>query len=685
MVYGSMGKLLRVDLSSHAPDKDASVCFEEIPVSDDTYERFLTGYGLAAKYVFDHQRPGVDPLGPENHLVFMTGLLTGTGAMFSGRWMVAGKSPLTGTWGDANAGGYLAPALKKTGYDGVIVVGASPTPVYLLIDENGPALRDATDLWGRDTVWVDDRLKSIHGVHAQVACIGKAGEWRSPIAGIVTDKGRVAARSGLGAVMGSKQLKALCVCGSHAVDVFDAKEQSRLTVRYLRSFDLFRHRRTDRFLGRLMNAPAFAGLLRFLSRHPRLYSPPAEMDRYVMTTWGTAGVTSNSANTGDSPVKNWSGCGPRDFPMKRSRLLSNDDVTQYEVRKYGCHHCPMACGGIVSLVDNDFDIPESHKPEYETLCGFGTLLLNDNLRSVIKINDLCNRAGLDTISTAVVAAWAFEAFERGHLTETDTEGLQLVWGDSRAVVALVEKMATAEHGFGAALRQGARSAAEQFGKDAEAFAMHVAGQELPMHDCRSPLAGIGLGAAYELEPTPGRHTSSLYPCSSYLQDLDIVSSSTPRRSLHSFHAMKRKPAEPTEGESLRLASCFMDLVNGLGLCAMAFDDSAPPPLVEWINAATGWDKTFRDYLWIGQRIKTVRHAFNVREGIAVSEIELPARARGIPPLSVGPNKGSAPDFATARSEYYRAMGYDSETGWPLPETLDALGLDDVKHALYPPG
>jgi len=683
MPYGYMGKVLRVDLSAYADGVDSEVCFRDVSIPDQTYQKFLTGYGLAAKYIFDHQRPGVDPLGPENHLAFMSGLLTGTGAFYSGRWMVAGKSPLTGTWGDANCGGYFAPALKKTGYDGIFVVGKAATPVYLLLDGERRTLVDASGLWGQDAVETDEWLKRRHGDNVQIACIGPAGEWLSPIAGIVTDKGRLAARSGLGAVMGSKNLKAVCARGTKSAEIHDVEAQSRLSLEFMRLFDHYEHPRMDRFLGKLMNSPLFAGPLRFLSKHPKLFQPPKEMDRYVMTTWGTPGVTANSANIGDSPVKNWAGTGADDFPARRAQHISNDYVTSYQTRRYGCHHCPMACGGIVRLVDDDFDIPETHKPEYETLSGFGTLLLNDNVRSIIKINDLCNRAGLDTISTAAVVAWAFEAFEKGHLTTLETEGLTLEWEDSRAVISVVEKMSTEEAGFGAILRGGVKAASEHFGEKTHSYAMHVAGQELPMHDCRSPLAGIGLGAAYELEPTPGRHTASMYPCESYMKDLDFASSKTPCLGLH-LHAMKRKPTEPSEGEGLMLSSCFMDLVNGLGMCAMAFDNSAPPPIVEWANGATGWDKNFEEYMWIARRIKTVRHAFNVREGISVGSIVLPERAQGIPPMKKGPNKGSAPDFKTARKEYYQAMGYDVDTGWPLRETLEALELEDVKDALYPP-
>lgn len=668
MGNGYMGRILWVNLTTGE--------FRDEQIPDQIYKKFLSGYGLAAKVIFDHQKPGVDPLGPENIFAVMSGLLTNTDARFNGRWMVAGKSPLTGTWGDANCGGNFAPSIKATGYDGIFFIGKSPKPVYLLIDGDKKELVDAADLWGKDTTDTHDLLIDRHGRNFRIACIGIGGEKMSLISGITNDKGRLAARSGMGAVMGSKNLKALCLKGDKKVEVFDEQALSDLTDNFLDEFRQPGHPWKNKLLGNLLFNATFSGLTRFLQTH-NLAGETPEFDQYEMSMWGTAGTTANSANIGDSPVKNWKGVGYKDFPTKQARYISNDYVTQFEVKKYHCVSCPLGCGGVVSVKDGPYPLKEAHKPEYETLCGFGTMLLVDDVQRIIKVNDMLNRAGIDTISCSVVVAWAFEAYEQGIITKEQTDGLELTWGNSEAVVELVRKIIYGE-GIGKYLKDGVKRAAEHFGPKATEFAMHVGGQELPMHDPRNPQGGLGLGVGYETEPTPGRHTSTLDACGLYQENDDKE-----RQKKFHLHPFKNKNSAGDEGMDLRGASCFMDIVNGAGLCAFAFDVSAVPPMIDWMNAATGWEHTFDEYLTIAQRIKTVRHAFNLREGIDPKSIKMPKRSRGIPPLKKGPNKGQTPDFDTAAREYYQAMGWDPTTAKPLPETLDELDLPEVKAALYP--
>lgn len=673
MAFGYMGKILWVDLSS----KEIS---EEI-ISDEMYEKFLTGYGLGAKIIFDRQKPGVDPLGPDNILGVMSGLLTGSGALFSGRWMIMGKSPLTNTWGDANCGGYFAPAIKNTGYDGFFFKGISDEPVYLLIDGDKKELVSASSLWGKDSYDTIDYLEEKHGKHFKVACIGQGGENLSLISGVVTDKGRLAARSGLGAVMGSKKLKAICLGGNKNVDIYDFQEVSRQSDKFSLDFFKDKHPIEDKILADITNTPIFSGAVRALEEHNML-PIGGEVERCIMKTWGTSGTVAYSANIGDSPIKNWKGVGCIDFPGKMTKEISNDSVTKYETEKYGCYACPMSCGGMLKVNEKEFKTKEAvHKPEYETICGFGSMLLTNDIVGSIKINDILNRVGIDTISCAVTVAWAFEAFENGVITEKDTDGLKLTWGNSDAEIKLVEKIAAFE-GIGKILKDGVKKASEYFGKGSQAYAMHVGGQELPMHDPRNPNA-IGLGVGYEAEPTPGRHTSSLDCCGLY--ETDAVPNNTQekinKKGKKHIHPIKLKSTD-AEGESQKGASCFMDLINGLGMCAFAFGVGPTPPIVEWANAVTGWEKNFKDYILIAQRIKTVRHSFNIREGIDPWKIKMPNRARGIPPLKAGPNEGVSPDFDKAKREYFKAMGYDENTAKPLIETLEDLGLSDVKIALY---
>lgn len=628
--YGYMGKILWIDLTAK------TITEETIP--DEYYEKFLSGYGLGAKIIFDRQKPGVDPLGPDNIFGIMSGLLTGTGALMNGRWMAVGKSPLTGTWGDANCGGYLAPAIKKTGYDGFFFTGISSEPVYLLIDNDKKELKSASDIWGKDTTYTDDYLQKKHGKEFRIACIGPAGETLSLIAGVVTDKGRLAARSGLGAVMGSKKLKAVCIRGNVSTKVYDQQFVAQYSGDYLE--DVFSDPHVAKF-----------------------------------RKWGTPAFVKYFAQCGESPVKNWKGAGVTDFPGQMAAKISEDAVIKYEVEKYGCYHCPIRCGGLMTVKDGPYPLKEAHKPEYETLCSFGTMLLCDDVRRIIKINDMLNRAGIDTISCGAVVAWAFEAYENGVITKKDTGGLELVWGNAEAVVQLVQMLIDGE-GIGQYLRLGIKKAAEHFEKKSTTYAMNAGGQELPMHDPRvSDNENLGLGVGYEAEPTPGRHTSTLDACDKYRK-------TDPTRKLYP-RPFGRKHADVDQGDDLRDASCMMDLVEGLGLCAFGFSGGLTPPLVEWINGATGWKKNFEAYLRIGRRIKTLRHSFNIRESIKPGDTLLTNRAKGIPPLEKGPNAENAPDFETAKRNYYKAMGYDAETAFPLKKTLEELELYEVIKALYP--
>ncbi|TFH53718.1 MAG: aldehyde ferredoxin oxidoreductase, partial [Methanothrix sp.] len=432
MSYGYMGKILRVDLSKGE--------IKDELIDDEIYKNFLSGYGLAAKILFEELEPGIDPLGPKNILAIMSGLLTGTGSRFSGRWMAAGKSPLTGTWGDANCGGSFGPSIKQSGYDGFFFKGKSNYPVYLLIDGGKASLCNASDLWGKDSSETEDALKKMYGKYCKVACIGKGGEMKSLISGIVTDKGRLAARSGLGAVMGSKNLKAICIIGKQKkVEVFDKIAMRQLTEDYLERFSKIN-----------------SGF------------------KYTLQTWGTAGGTWASAYSGDSPAKNWKGSGRNwhcdedvdniNFrAFESAEHISDDYVTKYEIKKFACAECPLGCGGICSIKSGPHPLKETHRPEYETLCGFGTMLQIDDVKTIFKVNHMLNLAGIDTISCSVIVAWAYEAFEKKIITELDTGGLCLKWGNSEPLIPLIQKIIEGE-GIGEHLRNGVMRASEYYKK-----------------------------------------------------------------------------------------------------------------------------------------------------------------------------------------------------------------------------
>jgi aldehyde:ferredoxin oxidoreductase len=299
------------------------------------------------------------------------------------------------------------------------------------------------------------------------------------------------------------------------------------------------------------------------------------------------------------------------------------------------------------------------------------------------VNELLNRAGIDTISCATTINWAFDAYAHGVLTEKETDGLKLIWGNHAAVVALV-RLIIAGEGIGAILKNGVMRSATHFGDTERAVPMHVHGQELPMHDSRSPNGGLDLGIGYETEPTPGRHTSTFSGWDQYLK------LNRPKNKLFDKFRLKSRYEKPEDddheqqGQRLWGSSCAEDIINGAGLCNFGFCLGPIPPLVEWLNATTGWRKTYQDYLIIGQRIKTVRHAFNIREGIDVANMRMPERARGNPPLSHGPNAYSANYLMwdDAKRDYYRAMGWNETTAKPLRKTLLELDLPEVEKALY---
>jgi aldehyde:ferredoxin oxidoreductase len=519
-------------------------------------------------------------------------------------------------------------------------------------------------------VETEQALKEAHGKLAQAACIGPGGERLSYMAGISNDGGRMAGRCGLGAVMGAKKLKAVVANGRQRVEVADLQQMRKLSREFRDR--LQGGKRLKRYLGdRLL------GWVGRMTRMGPVYSrQPADFFRLMLSKYGTASTTALSAEGGDSPVKNWGGVGYVDFPLKRSQKIGPDTLSTYETRKYGCYSCPLQCGALVSTKEDPYPIQEMHRPEYETLCAFGALILNDDLASIFRVNDLLNRAGIDTISCGTAVAFATECFEKGILTTQDTDGLELSWGDSKAMVALTE-MIIQRKGLGDLLADGVRIAAQRIGRGAEAYAVHCGGMEPPMHD---PKFDPGFGMAYLCGPTPGRHMVSSY----MLLDLERLDRRFKRAGKPpAFMTPKERFRYDNKGEAMALGTFFRMLVDAAGCCAFGTQVGGDIPLVEWLNSATGWNLSGEEYLVIGERVEQLRHAFNVREGLnPVRDFRMHPRMCGNPPLEKGPAKGIALDQDAMASAYYEAMGWDVSTGLPHKERLEGLGLDDVLSALY---
>ncbi len=613
MSGGYMGKLLNVDLSSGT--------LEEEPLDESVCRQYIGGYGVGAYLLYHRMPPRVDPLGPENILGFMTGPLTGTPALIGSRFTVLGKSPKTHTWGDANAGGHFGPRLKFAGFDGILASGISERPVYLFVNEDRAELRDATHLWGKNVSALEEALKSEHGNDVQIVSIGTSGEQKSLLACVVNDRGRAAGRSGLGAVMGAKKLKAIVVKGRLKVPVADAEAIRTLRREYLEK------------------ASSFASSLH---------------------EYGTCSGTVASARSGDSPVRNWGGAGPVDFPLERAEKIGEDAVVALQERRYACWGCPIACGGWVKVGAGQYALsatPDSlgHKPEYETLWSFGTDLLNDNLESIVKANEICNEYGLDTISTGATIAFAMECFEEGIISIHDADGLELTWGNDSAIIALAGKIGRRE-GFGDVLADGVKTAAERIGRDAEQYAIHVAGEELPGHDPRFMPA---LATTYLSDATPGRHTQG---------------GGWPPPGIK-VRGTKTKYEYHGQAEDFYKLMTSMHVVNSAGLCMFGHYVYHIELIPKQLTAVTGWDYTLEDIWEVGERIATMRHVFNLREGHNPLARNVPGRMVGQPPLQAGRLKGITVDYETMRREFLDRVGWDPRSTIPSEERLCELGMD----------
>ena len=621
MNRGYMDKILNVDLTTGSLQDEA---LDEKQCRD-----FIGGYGLGARWLFDQIPAQVDPLGPLNILGLLTGPLTGSPSMTGNRWVAVCKSPLTNGWGDANCGGMFGPHLKRAGYDGLLFYGASDHPVYLWIDEGKAELRDASHLWGLDTNETEDAIKKELGDKRtiQVASIGQAGENLSRIAAIINDYGRAAGRSGVGAVMGSKKLKAVAVRGSQPIRLYDEARANALRREYFHrnkggSYDFFHDTGTPAIIG------------------PNIVN-------------------------GRCPVKNWGGVGVVDFKRGITEY-DVDRVMSFQTRPYGCWKCTIACGGhFESNEPGLYKGSKADQPEYESAGAFGNLTLTANFPAMIKMNDLANRFGFDTVSAAGTIAFAIECFENGILTEKDTDGLQLRWGDDRAIISMLEKMAFRQ-GLGDLLAEGSQLAAAQIGQGSEEFAIQIGGQELPMHD---PKYLPGYITTYIMDATPGRHTQGgdqSPPLNFPLREHDSRS------------------IEPHNRADLqKLSSDLIHVMNASGTCLFSYLSYEWTFIPDFLEAVTGWEWSLATLRTAGERIGTIRHLFNLREGINPLKYPISGRIVGDPPQTSGPLEGRTVDYKTMVREYLEYLGWDPETTVPSKEKLIELGLAEMLPLFHP--
>lgn len=620
MARGYIGHLLNVNLSTgkiEAEALDEGLCRE-----------YIGGYGLAARLLYERIPIGADPLGPDNILGILTGPLTGTPAVIGSRFVIVAKSPKTsGGWGDANCGGFFGPHLKFAGFDGILFSGKAENPVYLFIEDGIAELRDASDLWGLGVSPLEDKLKERHGTSAEICSIGPAGEMLALTSCIMNDKERSAGRSGLGAVMGSKKLKAIVVKGKMKVPMHDGKRIKELRRKVLKQADGF-------------------------------------FD--ILHDYGTAGITEESALSGDSPVKNWGGAGTADFPSERAMKIDGRTIIEQEGYKpYACWGCPIVCGGKMGQRSGKYGLKHNegvgHKPEYETLCMFGTNLLNDDLESIVKLNEICNNLGVDTIAVGAVIGYAIECYENGLLTKEDTDGLELTWGNTEAIVELTQKIGRRE-GFGDTLADGVRVAWENLGRIGTEYAIHIDGEELPAHD---PKFMPGLATTYLLTATPARHTQGGELLQAPGMDL-------PDKDKYEFSGW-------AETHWKQVTS--MEVCNAAGLCMFGYLSYPIDAIPDQLSAVTGWEFDMEAMFKTGMRIYTMRHAFNLREGINPLLRNLPGRVVGEPPLKDGNVRDVTVDYKTLIREFLEHVDWDTSTTVPSEAGLRELGMEFLIEAM----
>ncbi|MCL7451575.1 MAG: aldehyde ferredoxin oxidoreductase family protein [Anaerolineae bacterium] len=610
---GYMGKLLVVDLTSGE--------LVDEPLDANIAHDYVGGAGYAARFLYDELGPGIDPLGPENVLMFMTGPLVGTRAPSCGRHEVCAISPLTGIWGESNSGGFWGAELKFAGYDGIVVRGCSEKPVWLSIEEGKPpALHDASGLWGLDTYETQDRLRQELGDEkVRVASIGVAGENMVLYAAIMNDHGRAAGRTGMGAVMGSKKLKAIAVRGKQRVPLADKtlfSQTAKEAIRIVKD----------------------------------------DISSQVYREMGTASFVDMSIMWGNMPNAYWSE--PR---FEEATNLSGVAMMETILtRPVPCYGCLVACGREVTLKETPYGVEVVDGPEYETVATLGSMLMVDDLAAVAYAGHLCNRHGLDTMSAGSAISLAYLLYERGFLGAGDTGGLPLRWGDIETAHTLLEMIARRE-GFGDVLAEGCQRIAARYG--AEDLAVHVNGLEAAAHD---PRALSGMALVYATSPRGACHMQG----DMYSIDMGLT---IPEVGIFPGGRFK------TRGKAKVVARVqdWRTLYNSAIMCV--FVNPTAPVLVRLLSAATGWSS---DIVWwqrTGERIFNLKRAFNNRLGIQRGNDRLPERM--LIPMSNG-SRGRTPRMDMLLQEYYEERDWDWHTGKPSRERLISLGAPDIAGDLW---
>jgi aldehyde:ferredoxin oxidoreductase len=606
------GKILRVNLTKK---KISSEKLEE-----NFYRQYFGGRGLIAYYLLNELKPKTDPLGPDNLLIFACGPVTGAPFSGSGRNSIGAKSPLTGTYGEAEAGGYWGAELKRAGFDAIIFEGKAHEPVYLWVSDKQAELKDASNIWGLEIKKSQETIRRELGDNrVKVTQIGPGGEKLVRYACVINDMNHVAGRCGMGAVMGSKNLKAVAVKGTGNVKVRKPKRLRKLAKWMATNVDKVAH---------------------------------------ALHTYGTGSDMDSSETMGNLPVRNFR---DGDFPEVDS-ISAQAVKDQVQVGMGTCYACVVACKKEVEVTE-PWNVDRAYGgPEYETLAALGSNCGVFDLKAVCKANELCQRYSIDTISTGGSISFAMECFERGLLTKEDTEGIDLKFGDARSMLKLVE-MIGERKGIGNLLAEGVKRAAESIQKGAEELAVHVKGQEVPMHD---PRLKRGEALGYAVSPTGADHVHNIHDTFLYPQ--------LPKQ-YKSLGVLETVPLEDFGPKKIRLYKYvgeWRTLNNFLVMCL--FTPWSVTQKVEIVRSVTGWNTTAFELMKVVERGNTLARIFNLREGFTEKDDWLPSRffqpktSGALSKTSVDPQK-----LQKAKLTYYDMMGW-TEEGVPKQSKLEELDI-----------
>jgi aldehyde:ferredoxin oxidoreductase len=617
MSFGFMGKILRVDLSC------GSISTEQVPVQ--WMRLYLGGAGIASKYLFEEVPVDTDPLGQDNKLIFMSGPLTGTSSASASRYSVVAKSPLTGIWGHGNSGGSFGPAMKRAGFDGIIIEECSDEPVYLSIMDGNAKLLPADDLWGKKVPETEDIIKKKQGRKVTIASIGPGGENLVRYAAIMNNKHRAVGRTGMGAVMGSKKLKAI-VCAGKAKFKLSDPEGFKNTAK--RQIDLL----------------------------------DESMLKVGFEAFGTNMVSDMVNARGGYPTYNWQ-TGVFDKIEEVNGMALTDKVLEKGV---SCFACPISCGRGTAIKEGKYAGKKGEGPEYESANTLGAQCGVSDMNAITMANYLCNEYGIDTISTGSTIAFALECYEKGILTSEMTNGLELKFGDADLVINLITKIALRE-GIGDLLAEGTRIAAQKLGKNSIHFAMNVKGMELPAYD---PRAAKICGLGYVTANRGGDHITAFIEGPTFIDSPFLLVDDS--KIEDPFVANPEETKVVVDLENALTAFDAIGACKFMGLLLPASD------YVELINYALGWNMDVDEFRQCGERIYNLVRLYNAKAGMDRTHDTLPPRLMK-DPLPEGPAKGMVINNKTLemmKDAYYNFRGWDKKTGNPTKDKLAALGIKE---------